>query len=80
MNKLNEKKYDVVASPKGEKLKLKTRLVAGETNLPKIATNHNPPVKAEAKSEKKQLKLKTRLVAGESNLPKIATNHNGRLI
>lgn len=80
MNKQNEKSIDVVASLKGEKLKLKTRLVAGDTNLPKIAINHNPPVKAEAKSEKKQLKLKTRLVAGDTNLPKIAINHNGRVL
>ncbi|MEO8846466.1 MAG: hypothetical protein ABI591_20415 [Kofleriaceae bacterium] len=57
--------------------KLKTRLVAGEGDLPKMATNHNAPVKT---TEKKSLKLKTRLVAGEADLPKMATNHNLRLV
>src|SRR3954466_7766377 len=76
MNKLIEQKSAVVVvSPKGEKLKLKTRLVAGDTMLPKLATNHNSPIKADPKPEKK-LKLKTRLVAGDSFLPKISATHN----
>ena len=69
-----------VAPTSTKSLKLKTRLVAGEGNLPKFATNHNVPVKTEPKTEKKSLRLKTRLVAGEGNLPKFATNHNIRLV
>jgi hypothetical protein len=69
-----------VAPTSTKSLKLKTRLVAGDANLPKMATNHNAPVKTEPKTEKKSLRLKTRLVAGDANLPKMATNHNIRLV
>jgi hypothetical protein len=66
-----------VVTTSNKSLKLKTRLAAGGTNLPKLATNHNAPV---VTTSKKSTKLKTRLVAGEGNLPKLATNHNLRLV
>jgi hypothetical protein len=69
-----------VAPTSTKSLKLKTRLVAGDGNLPKFAVNHNAPVVTEPKTEKKSLRLKTRLVAGDANLPKFAVNHNLRLV
>ena len=75
MTKFNMKKIQLQGASKSSKsvkaevksTKLKTRILAGDSF--KLATNHNTPVKADAKAVKV---VKTRVAF----LPRLATNHN----
>jgi hypothetical protein len=68
MTKFNMTKNQAVGTSKSVKTtKLKTRILAGDSN--KLATNHNAPVKAATKTDKV---VKTK----GAFLPRLATNHN----